>query len=204
MTKLQWFFDYISPFSYLQWAHQLSRLEEVDVELTPVLFAGLLKHWGHKGPAEIPGKRRFTYRYIVWLADRLGVPLRMPSTHPFNPLPLLRLSIARGNSPQVVDRLFGFVWREGHVTSERTAWQELMEELNVTGSELKDSSVKQALLANGEQAIAKGVFGVPSSVVGGEVFWGVDGFEFLLDYLADPRVIATPAMRAADELPSGV
>lgn len=204
MTKLQWFFDYISPFSYLQWAHQLTRLEGVDLELKPVLFAGLLKHWGHKGPAEIPAKRRFTYRYVVWLAEKLDVPLRMPRAHPFNPLPLLRLSIARDNHPRIVDRLFHFVWREGHIPSDQVAWRELMNELDVAEDELKDPSVKQALLDNGEQAIEKGVFGVPSAVVGGEVFWGVDGFEFLLDYLADPGVIATQAMRSADDLPSSV
>lgn len=204
MTKVQWFFDYISPFSYIQWAHQLSRLEAVEVELTPVLFAGLLKHWDHKGPAEIPGKRRFTYRYVVWLADRLGVPLQIPHAHPFNPLPLLRLSIARRNSPQVVERLFSFVWREGHIPSDEGPWHQLMQELDATESELKDPAVKQELLSNGERAIANGIFGVPSTVVGNQVFWGVDGFEFLLDYLADPGVVATPAMQAADELPSGL
>ncbi len=204
MTKLQWFFDYISPFSYLQWAHQLTRLEDVDLELKPVLFAGLLKHWGHKGPAEIPAKRRFTYRYVVWLAEKLDVPLRIPRAHPFNPLPLLRLSIARGNDPRVVDRLFRFAWREGHIPSDQVAWRELMNELDVTEDELKDPLVKKALLDNGEQAIEKGVFGVPSAVVDGELFWGVDGFEFLLDYLADPRVVATQAMQSADNLPSDV
>ncbi|MGA8259439.1 MAG: 2-hydroxychromene-2-carboxylate isomerase [Arenicellales bacterium] len=206
MKTLQWYFDYISPFSYLQWAHQLPKLEGMDVkvELEPILFAGLLKHWGHKGPAEIPAKRRFTYRHIVWLADRLGVPLRIPRVHPFNPLPLLRLSIARGNDPRTVGRLFEFVWRDGHVPGDEGPWLRLLEGLDAAESDLEDAVVKQALLANGEEAIAKGVFGVPTFVADGEVFWGVDGFELLLDYLADPAVIATPRMRAADETPSGV
>jgi 2-hydroxychromene-2-carboxylate isomerase len=79
-----------------------------------------------------------------------------------------------------------------------------LEGLDAAESDLEDAVVKQALLANGEEAIAKGVFGVPTFVADGEVFWGVDGFELLLDYLADPAVIATPRMRAADETPSGV
>lgn len=204
MTKLHWYFDYISPFSYLQWAHQLPRLSRVDIEYRPLLFAGLLKYWGHKGPAEMTGKRKFTYRYVVWLADRLGVPFNMPTAHPFNPLPLLRLSMARRNDPSVVDRLFRFVWRDGHIPADAAAWQELVEELGVTEAELKDPAVKQRLLDNGDEAISTGVFGVPTLVANGEVFWGIDGFELLQAYLDDPGLFDTPAMRAADALPSGL
>lgn len=204
MTKVQWFFDYVSPFSYLQWQHQLPKLKDVEIQLRPVLFAGLLKHWGHKGPAEVPGKRRYTYRHTLWLAERLGVPFRVPGAHPFNPLPLLRLGIVRDNHPEIVQRLFDFVWRDGHIPAEPTPWGELLTELDVNEEELKDPGVKQRLFDNGEEALSKGVFGVPTSVVDGEVFWGVDGFDFLLDYLRNPAVIRTPAMRAADELPSGV
>lgn len=201
MMIVRWYFDYISPFSYLQWAHQLPRLQGTEIELKPLLFAGLLKHWGHKGPAELPGKRRFTYRYVTWLARRLGVPFRMPRAHPFNPLPLLRLSIAGDNDPGIVDRLFGFVWRDGHVPADESAWSYLVDGLGVNTEVLKDPSIKQQLRANGEEAISKGVFGVPTAVAGGEVFWGVDGFDFLLEYLDDPEVIRTPEMRAADGLP---
>lgn len=204
MTKVEWYFDYVSPFSYLQWAHQLPRLRDTEIELKPLLFAGLLKHWGHKGPAEMPGKRRFTYRHVTWLADRLGVPLRMPAAHPFNPLPLLRLSIARNNDAAVVDRLFGFVWRDGRIPADKPAWDELTGELGVAGEALKDPAVKQQLLDNGKEAIDRGIFGVPTIMVNDEMFWGVDGFDFLAAYLQDPSVLSTPAMRVADELPSGI
>ncbi|HSH43124.1 MAG TPA: 2-hydroxychromene-2-carboxylate isomerase [Arenicellales bacterium] len=202
--KVEWYFDYVSPYSYLQWAHQLAELEGLDIELRPVLFAGLLKHWGQKGPAEVSAKRRFTYRHVVWLADRFDVPFRLPSAHPFNPLPLLRAGIALGNSREVVDRLFGFVWRAGNIPTEEAPWRRLMEELDLSDQALSEPSVKQQLLDNGERAIGSGVFGVPSLVADGEVFWGVDGFEFFQDYLADPGLFAGAGMRAADSVPSGV
>lgn len=202
--QIQWYFDYISPFAYLQWAYQVPRLKHVEFELKPILLAGLLKHWGQKGPAEIGAKRRFTYRHIVWLAEHFGVPLSLPPAHPFNPLPLLRSSIALGSSSEVVDRLFGYVWREGHTPMEEDHWRRFMADLDVTEQAISDPTVKQQLLANGQEAIAKGVFGVPTFVADGEVFWGVDGFEFFLAYLDDPGVIDTPGMRAADDLPSGV
>jgi len=202
--KITWYFDYISPYSWIQWARQVPRLEGYEIELVPVLFAGLLKNRGQKGPAEIPEKRRFTYRHVVWLAGRLNVPLTMPSAHPFNPLPLLRLSITRGSDPGTVDRLFGFVWRDGHIPADTDAWQALAGELGFDEAALREPSVKQTLLGNGERALAAGVFGVPTFVAGGEVFWGVDGFDFLLDYLADPDILTAPVMRAADAVPQGV
>ena len=92
VVKVSWVFDVISPFAYLAFP-QLSRLPaHVSVELVPVLFAGLLQHFGQLGPAEIPSKRRFTYRFALWRARQLGLPMRMPPAHPFNPLALLRLA----------------------------------------------------------------------------------------------------------------
>lgn len=202
--RVQWYFDFLSPFSYLQWAHQLGRLECAGLEFKPILFAGLLKHWGQKGPAEITAKRRFTYRHVLWLAHRYGVALRLPPAHPFNPLPLLRASIACDNRPAAIDQLFGFVWRDGHIPSEPAAFAQLCAELELDAAALADPRVKAQLRDNGSEAIDAGVFGVPSLVANGEVFWGVDSFDFLRDYLADPALLSTTAMGAADDLPDGV
>src|SRR5258707_3336287 len=88
--KVSWVFDVISPFAYLAFP-QLSRLPaHVSVGFVPVLFAGLLKHFGQLGPAEIPSKRRFTYRFVLWRGRPLGAPLRLPPPHPFKPPPLPR------------------------------------------------------------------------------------------------------------------
>ncbi|HZI83648.1 MAG TPA: DsbA family protein, partial [Casimicrobiaceae bacterium] len=109
MPSADWYFDFVSPFSYLQF-ELLPRFERsLRIRYRPVLFAGLLQAHGHKGPAEIPAKRRFTYRHVVWQARSLGVPLKFPAAHPFNPLPLLRLAIAADCHPEVVRRIFRFV-----------------------------------------------------------------------------------------------
>ena len=90
MKTARWYFDFISPYSYLQHT-VLTRFEGlVQIEPVPILFAGLLEHHGQKGPAEIAGKRTFTYEHVAWLAERNGIALRFPASHPFNPLPLLR------------------------------------------------------------------------------------------------------------------
>jgi 2-hydroxychromene-2-carboxylate isomerase len=95
MSSAEWYFDFISPFAYLQ-LEAFHRLPPaVEVTLRPVLFAALLTHWGHKGPAEIPQKRRFTYRFVQWRAERDGVPLKFPKEHPFNPIKSTRSCAAQ-------------------------------------------------------------------------------------------------------------
>jgi 2-hydroxychromene-2-carboxylate isomerase len=113
LPRIDWYFDFISPFAYLA----CERLGELDglaeIHPVPVLFAGLLDHYGQRGPAEIGPKRTFTYRFALWRASRLGVPLRLPPAHPFNPLKLLRLAVALGAGREAVREIFRFVWRDG-------------------------------------------------------------------------------------------
>jgi 2-hydroxychromene-2-carboxylate isomerase len=203
MKTLDWYFDFISPYAYLQNARLAEIAPHAAIRRRPVLFAGLLGHHGHLGPAEIPPKRSWIYRHCAWLAARHGISMSMPTMHPFNPLPLLRLSIGLGNRADVVDRLFAWVWRDGHVPTDAAAWQALLAELGVDEAALQAASVKDALRANGEAAIAAGVFGVPTAIVDGEMFWGFDATDMLLDYLGDGSFFTSAARAAADALPVG-
>jgi len=203
MKTIDWYFDFISPFAYLQ-STQLHRLESrAVVRRRSLLLAGLLGHWNNVGPAEVAPKRVWTFRHCVWLADKLGVPLKMPTMHPFNPLPLLRLSTLHEDTPAIVDRLFAFVWREGHVPTDRDAWAALLDEFGVDEAALKAAAVKDALRATGDDAIAAGVFGVPTSVIEGHPFWGLDATEMLLDYLDGAPLFDGDDMRRAIEMPVG-
>ena len=106
MNRATWYFDFVSPFAYL---HHLSLdefSEQLFIDRKPLLFAGLLKHWGTKGPAELLSKRIFTYRYIQWYANSLNIPFRFPERHPFNPIPLLSLCIVKGCSKDAGDSIF--------------------------------------------------------------------------------------------------
>ena len=211
MPSADWYFDFVSPFSYLQ-CEQLPSLERsLRVRYRPVLFAGLLKAYEHKGPAEIPAKRRFTYRFVVWQAKRLGIPLKFPAAHPFNPLPLLRLAIVADCDPDVIRRIFRFIWRDGRIGDLPIEWAELKAELGLADAENRIAApeVKDALRRYTDEAIARGVFGVPTLAIGEELFWGADATEMATDFIArgctfdDPemdRVGALPAAAARAEL----
>lgn len=206
MPKADWYFDFVSPFSYLQ-RMMFDRLPaELEVAATPVLFAGLLARWEHKGPAEIPGKRRYTYRFCKWFADRNAIPFVMPPAHPFNPLSALRLAVALDAAPEVVDTIFRFVFAEGRDPSDPAEWAALTARLGVAdaAARIADPAVKDALRQNTETAAARGVFGVPTFAIGEEFFWGVEATDMLLDYLRDPGLFAEAEMARISDLPVGV
>ena len=129
--------------------------------------------------------------------------MRLPAQHPFNPLPLLRLCIAGDCKPAVIDRLFRYVWQDGHVPTDTHAWAALMQELEIDPAALESPAVKDTLRKNGEAAIAEGVFGVPSAVVEGRLFWGVDATDMLLAYLQGDSFVTDTEMQRALDLPSG-
>ncbi|MFN2643728.1 MAG: 2-hydroxychromene-2-carboxylate isomerase [Burkholderiales bacterium] len=200
-SSVDWYFDFVSPFSYIA-LHRLGELSQ-PIAYKPVLFAALLNHYGHKGPAEIPAKRRWTYRWCVWWAKELGVPFRFPAAHPFNPLPHLRLALACGSGPDTVKRIFEWIWMSGENANDAARFAALTRELGVEEAALVAEPIKAALRRNTDEAASRGVFGVPSFVVDGEVFWGADAFDFVKAFDADPRVVRNAEMQRIDSLPIG-
>lgn len=204
--KLSWIFDVISPFAYLS-LKELSRLPpNIEVEYVPVLFAALLNHFGQVGNAEIEAKRQFTYRFVLWRAKSLGIAMRMPPAHPFNPLQALRLIVAAGSNRQAVETVFDAVFLHGLDVTDPTTIAELARHLNVADPDraLQDAAVKQKLRGNTEWAIARGVFGVPTFVIGDQVFWGHDTLDMAIDYLRDPVQFEDSEMRRMRTLPVGI
>jgi 2-hydroxychromene-2-carboxylate isomerase len=202
--RASWYFDLISPFSYLH-LKQFGRLPaDLEIDYVPVLFAGMLKHWEHKGPAEIPAKRIYIYRQVTWLAARLGIRFKMPPAHPFNSLHALRLLLAAGPTRANVETAFDMAWQEGKDLQDPQTLAELAGRLGLQEPQAAvDETVKARLKANTEDAIARGVFGVPSFLQGDTLFWGQDSLEMMLDFLKHPDLFGSPEMRRVYSLPVG-
>ncbi|MEY3640016.1 MAG: hypothetical protein RIR68_3149 [Pseudomonadota bacterium] len=193
MKTITCYIDFISPYAYLAFEalpKALADSPSYQVVYKPVLFAALLKHHGQLGPAEIAGKREWTYRQVLWQAKEHGVALDMPSAHPFNPLSLLRLSVAcdAHGTPNryVCETIFRHVWQGGGAADDPVRFQALVQQLQPKQT-VDSSEVKAQLKANTEEAIAQGVFGVPTFLVDDKVFWGLDALPMMQQYLAhDP------------------
>lgn len=205
MKHIRFWFDPISPFAYLAFEQLPQALEGCSyaVEYRPVLFAGLLAHWGQKGPAEIEPKRVWTYRHVAWLARQQGLALQMPASHPFNPLPLLRLALACGPNRRVVDALMKHVWVGGGEVADPTRLAALTSTL-APSRDPGSAAVKQELHATTDTAIAHGVFGVPTFELDGQIFWGLDALPMLRAAVQGDPWFDSPAWHSATQPRPGV
>jgi 2-hydroxychromene-2-carboxylate isomerase len=210
MKHLRFYFDVISPFAWLAFAKLPKALEghSVTVDYQPVLFAGLLSHWGQKGPAEIEPKRAWTFRHVAWQAHRDNVPLQTPAQHPFNPLALLRLAAAcapEGMTPgrHACEKIFRHVWEGGGDANDPARLEALTKALAPARDPASDG-VKQALKDSTAQAIARGVFGVPTVELDGRLFWGVDALDMVSASLRGDPWFEGPDWSRAAVAPPGV
>ena len=209
MHQLTFYFDVISPYAYLafdQLPRTLSGLS-YQVSYQPVLFGAVLQHHGQLGPAEIPGKREWTYRQAMWLARQQGLSMTLPKSHPFNPLGLMRLATAcdaNGHPNRFVcEQLFKHVWASGLEAADPERLNELTQ--TIAPERAPDAQdVKDQLRAATEQAIAKGVFGVPTIEVNGELFWGQDALPMLKQFLDGDTWFQSEGWQGANHLPTGI
>lgn len=209
--RLQFLFDFISPYAWLAW-RALSRIEAqtgVTAEPVPILFAALLNHHGQLGPAEIPAKRLYVFKDALRRARAAGYPLVPPPAHPFNPLGSLRLATVDQPAAirtELIDRLFGVAWggerparpQQGLDDDEvlRAVASGVVGPSNAEAllASSREPAVKDALRARTEAAIAAGAFGVPTFVATGadgrtELFWGFESIDLLVRFLTSGDLI---------------
>ncbi len=194
MKPITFWFDPISPFAYLAFEHLPQALEGCSYAVTyrPLLFAGLLAHWGQKGPAEIEPKRAWTFRHVAWLGHQHGIAIDTPAVHPFNPLPLLRLALACGPNRRVVEAVMRHVWRGGADAADPARLTALAQAL-APPRDPASAAVKDELRAATDEAIARGIFGVPTFELDGRLFWGIDALPMLRAALLGDPWFDTPA-----------
>jgi 2-hydroxychromene-2-carboxylate isomerase len=208
MKHITFYFDVISPYAYLAFEKLPQTLMGLSYSVTykPILFAALLRHHGQLGPAEIVPKRDWTYRQVLWLAHNQGVALELPAAHPFNPLALLRLAVAcqaQGlPNRQVCETLFRHVWQGGAQAVDPDRLQSLSLRL-APFRDAHSDAVKAQLKAHTDEAIALGLFGVPTCVVDDKVFWGLDALPMLRDYLRGDDWFQGPEWELAQHVPTG-
>ncbi len=208
MKQITFYLDFISPYAQLAFERLPDALQGLSYSVTyrPVLLGALLRHHKLLGPAEVPAKREWTYRHVSWLGQAQGVPLQMPSVHPFNPLPLLRLAIAcaQAGDPNryVCETLLRHVWQGGLDANAPERLQALQAQL-APALAPDDEAVKARLRANTDEAVAAGVFGVPSLVVDGRLFWGLDSLPMLRSYLEGDAWFEGPGWSAHTAAPGG-
>ncbi|VVD93591.1 2-hydroxychromene-2-carboxylate isomerase [Pandoraea morbifera] len=206
--RAQWYFDFASPFAYLQLQRFGTLPGALTIECKPIVLGAILAHVQTQGPAEIPAKRVFTYRMAQFRAEQDGIPFRMPPVHPFHPIRVLRLAVALGATHEVVQTIFRFIWAEGRDVTDVQEWQVLSERLGLSPDEAIEKAdapaVKTALRENTESAIAAGVFGVPTFACDGALYWGDDATAMFRHCLEHPEWLRSPEVARLQQITIGV
>ena len=205
IKTLEWYFDFLSPFAYLQSKRFGEFPADVDITFRPLLFAGLVVYWETKGPGQIPPQRLQTLRHYLWLAKRMNLPGQLPPKFPFNPLKVLRLALSLGPDQETVETIFRCIWEQGLLPEDEAGWKGITEALGVDDADdrIAQPEIKDKLHEYGRQAVEAGVFGVPTFIYDGNLFWGADETDFLLDVLNDPGILSSEEMQRINTIPVG-
>lgn len=208
MRNIDFYFDIISPFAHVSLARLPALPDDVVIRPKPILLGPVLAHWGQRGPAEITPKRLHTYRLACFLGEKHGLAMTFPPRHPFNPLAAMRLLAGAGADLAMTRRAFDFVFTEGRAPDTPDELAAFAERIGVDVAVASGQAAKDALRANTDEAIARGVFGVPSFAAetpdGVELFWGVDAFEMLLAWLGEEAMFARPPYAGLEKVETAI
>lgn len=188
MSKIDFYFDFTSPYSFLAW----KRVNELPLEIfmKPVMVGSIISMLGGVGPGAIKSKREYLFLDCLRKASTLGIEMTCPKSLPFNPLPYLRAAISLGDRPKLqrdyINFVFEYGWLNGHDYEDSEFFYHRAEEsLGLSQAELEEyesnKDSRKKLKLNIKEAVERGVFGVPSFLIKEKVFWGLDSIEFLMN-----------------------
>jgi 2-hydroxychromene-2-carboxylate isomerase len=189
MSRIHFFYDYVSVYSYLA-NSQLESLEGVEVVYRPMLLGAVMQATGNRPPASIEAKKRYLHTDIADWARHYKLPLRMNPQFPQNTIKALRMAIVAqrdGGFPALHRRLFAAMWEEQQNLEDEAVLTKLVNEAGLPAESCMQAigmqQIKDQLKANTEEAVARGAFGAPTFFVGDRMFFGNDRFEFIREAL---------------------
>ena len=189
IKPFDFFFDFISPYSYL--AHkQIRKLEKennIKINYKPILLGGLHKLAGVTAAAFIPSKTKYMIRDCKMIAEKHNIKFKFNTNFPINSLALMRgIFIAQNKKKldQYIDFFFDAYWEDGLNLNSDKILNSILINLNINFNEFQliitDQKIKNKLTAQTNEAYNKGVFGAPSFIINNKLFWGQDRLEFVL------------------------
>ena len=200
MKRVEFFYDLVSPYSYLAWTRISGICEERGAELVmrPMLLGAVHKAVGITAPVEIAAKSRYQMQDIQHWGEYYGLPLDFPQPFPFRSLKTMRAAMfcaGRGNLEAFTREGFKLYWEEGGApkgleeSDEDEPIARIAEKIGADPEEVLEGAstpeAKEGLKAATAGALERGIFGAPSFFVGDEMFWGNDRLHFVEAALTD-------------------
>jgi 2-hydroxychromene-2-carboxylate isomerase len=202
VARVEFYYDLVSPYSYLAYGRVTRICEEHGAELVlrPMLLGAVHKALGLQAPIYIKSKGSYQLQDINRWAEHYGLPMKFPDPFPFRTLKTMRAAVAlegEGNLEPFTREAFGLYWEEGGVprgfdeADEDGPLREVARRIGRNPEELLEKAssgeAKEALKSATAEAIGRGVFGAPAFFVGDEMFWGNDRLHFVEEALKARR-----------------
>ena len=189
---LEYFFDYVSPFSYLADSQLPAILQRTGAEIQycPFLLGGVMKASGNSPPFSVPAKGRYTATDTQRWAKRYGVEVNPNSHFPVNTvLPMRAALVLLGNDafPAYHAGVFAAMWQEGRNVADAEVLRVVIEKAGLAAGPIlercTEQEIKDLLRKNTDGAVERGAFGAPTFFVGDEMFFGNDRLDFVEEAL---------------------
>lgn len=188
--QFDFYFDVVSPASYLAWT-QLERViatTQAELVYRPVFLAGVFKAAANPSPLMNPKKNKYILHDFLRYAEFYRVPMQINAAFPFNTLLVMRLlCMLEAHTEQytrIVDALFRAAWVENLNIADIEVVTSILQNLDLDAQALLDlaqtDQAKAQLAQRTEDAVARGVFGAPTFFVGDEMFFGQDRLDFVI------------------------
>lgn len=188
MTSVEFHFDFASPNAYL--AHYVIPAIEARTgarfQYVPVLLGGIFKATNNRSPAEAfgsiknkPDYERLEFQRFIRRHDIAR--FQWNPFFPVNSLQIMRGAVASemdGNLPDYVEAVFRNMWEEPKKMDDPQVISAALDASGLEGARtlqrIQDPAVKERLLRNTEQSVARGSFGIPTFFVGDDIYFGKD------------------------------
>ncbi len=192
---LEFYFDFGSPASYLAFTQlpALAARHNAEIQWRPVLLGGIFRAVNNQSPLNVAPKGRYFRQDMQRFASRYGVELRFSPHFPINTLSLMRSATAvqmhePARLPEYAAVIFRGMWGDGLNMGDPTIFAQTVSSNGFNaeqiGTWISDPAVKQKLLDDTNAAVERGLFGVPTMFVAGEMFFGQDRLNFVEEALA--------------------
>ena len=191
--RLEFFYDYVSVYSYLA-NHVVSQLgNDVEVAYRPMFLGAVMQATGNRPPATVAAKGSYLIKDVYRWVDHYDIPFKFNAIFPQKTLGALRLAIA-AQRRGAFDRVHPLLFEAAFVTDRDLGDPAVLADIvNAAGldveelqADMSDQSIKDELKANTDEAVERGAFGAPTFFVGKQMFFGNDRFDFIRKALKNP------------------
>jgi 2-hydroxychromene-2-carboxylate isomerase len=192
MAHLEYFFDYVSPFSYMADTQLPALVERTGAEVVyrPFFLGGVMNLAKNSPPITVPNKGRYMFADITRWTRRYGIEANPNPHFPVNTLHAMRAAVAALGDERFRafhEAMYRAVWVEGKNLGDEAVLGEAIGAAGLDAARIlarsKEQEVKDELRRNSEEAVERGAFGAPTFFVGSEMFWGNDRLDFVEEAL---------------------